>query len=628
MRIVKILEEIKELDINMEEMVTIKLMNGLGSSFETYLTMLSQKARDENKLPDLPSLLSNLEDEERRMKQTTKVNLAQSQSTSSGSTSSRGGSSSRARGGRGGRGQSQSGRGGGSGTLGGTSGIMGGTSGTTGNTTGGPSASSSSSNQNNPRCNACNYHHTPGQCPHANLECHVCGEKGHIHRNCPRKGQFGGQQGQNSSSSNLMIGLVQTNVAAARTEEFPVIEEAPASDIFLGIIYTTVPKLLAAISTTVWILDSGATRHVSGDQTRFPNLTDYEDSCRTASGEQLAIKGKGNIDLSVGDTVLRLSDALYIPGLTVNLISTAKLWRNGIGVYFPPGQPAELSFNGKIFAYADNVRDQFILRQSQEQLVFKITKPTINLKIWHSRLVYLSYQNVVANTKKVTGIERVHGPIPLELCESCMAGHQELEILQTPMSKVAEILKRLHVDIKRLLPVTFSGFWYFLSIKNDAQDMFFVLPIKTKGEIYDKLIDFRTWIENLSNRKIKCIWSGEEVRSNTFEAWFKITGIHGGPSAPCTPQQNGKIKHGMYTLMSAVRSVLQEFRLLKKLWDEIVQIVPYVKNRIISQSANGITLYKGVNKSIPFVAHFCAFRCQCYVHVPNTTMRQIIHDRG
>ena len=85
--------------------------------------------------------------------------------------------------------------------------------------------------------------------------------------------------------------MVQTNVTAATLEEFPVIEEAPASDIFLGLIYTTVPKLLATVSTTVWILDSGATRHVSGDRTRFPDLTDYEDSCRTASGEQLAIKG-------------------------------------------------------------------------------------------------------------------------------------------------------------------------------------------------------------------------------------------------------------------------------------------------------------------------------------------------
>ncbi len=125
----------------MEKMVTIKLMNHLDSSFKTHLTMLCQTTRDDNKLLDLQVLLSNLEDEERRMKQTTKVNLAQSQSTSSGGTSSRGGSSSGAQSGRFGRGQSQSGRGG-IGTTGGTSGAT---------ETGGLSASSSSSNQNNPR---------------------------------------------------------------------------------------------------------------------------------------------------------------------------------------------------------------------------------------------------------------------------------------------------------------------------------------------------------------------------------------------------------------------------------------------------------------------------------------------
>lgn len=191
--------------------------------------------------------------------------------------------------------------------------------------TGRQSSSSSSLNQNNTQCNVCNYHHTPGLCLYINLECHVCREKEHIYKNCPRKGQFSRQQGQNYSSSNLMIGIVQTNVSVAKTKEFLVIKKAPASGILLRIIYTTVPKLLVAISIMVLILNSGATRNVSGDRTRFPNLTDYEISCRIATGEQLAIKDKKNIDLSIRDTVLRLLNALYVLGLTVNLISTTKL---------------------------------------------------------------------------------------------------------------------------------------------------------------------------------------------------------------------------------------------------------------------------------------------------------------
>ncbi len=65
---------------------------------------------------------------------------------------------------------------------------------------------------------------------------------------------------------------------------------------------------------------------------------------------------------------------------------------------------------------------------------------------------------MVANAKKVTGMKGRQGPIPTELCEPCMAGHQELKISQTPMPKAEEFLGKLHVDIEGPLPVTFSGF--------------------------------------------------------------------------------------------------------------------------------------------------------------------------
>lgn len=75
---------------------------------------------------------------------------------------------------------------------------------------------------------------------------------------------------------------------------------------------------------------------------------DYKDSYCTS--KQLAIKRKENIDLSVGDIVLRLSNTLYVLGLIVNLISILRLWRNRIGVYF------ELFFNKTTFVYANNIK--------------------------------------------------------------------------------------------------------------------------------------------------------------------------------------------------------------------------------------------------------------------------------
>ena len=153
-----------------------------------------------------------------------------------------------------------------------------------------------------------------------------------------------------------MIEIVQTNINVDMWERLSIIKEVPASDNFFDFIYTSVLKFLATMSTMIWILDSGARWHVFGDWTRFLDLTDYDDFYYIASGEQLAIKSKRNIDLSVRDKVLRLSDALYVLGLTVNLISTTRLWHNGISIYFSASWPMKLSSNRTIFTYTDYMR--------------------------------------------------------------------------------------------------------------------------------------------------------------------------------------------------------------------------------------------------------------------------------
>ena len=65
---------------------------------------------------------------------------------------------------------------------------------------------------------------------------------------------------------------------------------------------------------------------------------------------------------------------------------------------------------------------------------------------------------MVANAKKVIGIEEMQKLILIKLCKSDMAGYQKLEILQMPRTKIAQFLKRLYVDIEKPLPVTFSSF--------------------------------------------------------------------------------------------------------------------------------------------------------------------------
>lgn len=78
----------------------------------------------------------------------------------------------------------------------------------------------------------------------------------------------------------------------------------------------------------------------------------------------------------------------------------------------------------------------------------------------------------------------------MELYIPCIASYQKLEIFQTSIPKATEFLRGLYIDIERPLSITFMSFQYFLSIKDDAWGIFFVILMKTKKEIDNKLVDF------------------------------------------------------------------------------------------------------------------------------------------
>ena len=61
--------EITDISITVDQIIVLKLLNGMGASFSTYLTILNEQARREDKFPGLDNLLKNLKDEEFRMRQ-------------------------------------------------------------------------------------------------------------------------------------------------------------------------------------------------------------------------------------------------------------------------------------------------------------------------------------------------------------------------------------------------------------------------------------------------------------------------------------------------------------------------------------------------------------------------------
>lgn len=89
-----------------------------------------------------------------------------------------------------------------------------------------------------------------------------------------------------------------------------------------------------------WILDSGATSHISSNEKLFTELTAIESrTVKVADGNKVKILDKGfcSIDLKDEDDVVskgKLADVLYVPKIKGNFISIRKLTSRGIKVNF------------------------------------------------------------------------------------------------------------------------------------------------------------------------------------------------------------------------------------------------------------------------------------------------------
>ena len=88
------------------------------------------------------------------------------------------------------------------------------------------------------------------------------------------------------------------------------------------------------ISDDTWIVDSGATDHMTGNKTIFHNLKFCHEHLKVKVANHVftRVEGIGTITLS---NQLAIHNVLYVPELTCNLISVSKLTKSQIcGVIF------------------------------------------------------------------------------------------------------------------------------------------------------------------------------------------------------------------------------------------------------------------------------------------------------
>ena len=414
-KIIVIKSEWKDLKITEDELFVLKLLNILGPSFETYLTILNEEARRDENLLNLNTLITRLEQEEHRMQTQEKQINALHRHIEGRNL----------REGREGRDRSKGDR----------------------NVEDERDDNNSSDDESDGFCPRCyTNHRLPAYkyCLDKDVICSndKCKKKSHQFKNCRQ--EDGGIHKKESSKEDKFDKSDKTSKTPMR--------HIASVKIFINGLMTS--------HCDSYILDSEATHHCSNNKALFKNLRATHEVAKTASGEVLNIEAINNIKIPLPNgEFLILSEAMYIPTLVVNLIVTSRLWHKGFDVLYPTDHSCKICLpSGQLVANADMVNNQWVLRTTdskainavtstpapatpvEEAYIFAFAKPTTDVKVWHRRLVHASYRNVLANAKKVIDMENVTDPIPETVCEPCMAGRSQQERSRVPMTKTTEFI--------------------------------------------------------------------------------------------------------------------------------------------------------------------------------------------
>ncbi|KAL8092978.1 hypothetical protein AgCh_035017 [Apium graveolens] len=312
-----------------------------------------------------------------------------------------------------------------------------------------------------------------------------------------------------------------------------------------------------------WIIDSGCSRHMTGDKSKFLSLVSKEGGLVT-----------------LGD------------------LNTVKIIGKGTIVAKRKGNIFVLDF--------DEQQKEICLATIQDQQ-----------NLWHRRLghVHMDLLRKISSHDLVRGLPKLKYK-KTEPCSACQLGKQ-VKTSFTAKNKVSTSvpLQLLHLDLfgpERY--VSLRGKNYAFVIVDDYSRFTWVLFLRTKDEAFVEFKDLITNLETKYSFKLKTIRSdhGGEFEKD-FITFCKSRGITHEFSALRTPQQNGVVERKNRTLQETARTLLHESKLPRKFWAEAVHTSCYVLNRVLIRPILLKTPYELLKKRTPNISYFRVFGSKCFI---------------
>ena len=294
----------------------------------------------------------------------------------------------------------------------------------------------------------------------------------------------------------------------------------------------------------LWYLDSGCSRHMTGDPTLLtkfvekagPSITFGDDS----KGYTLGYGLISNEDVIIEDVSL-------VDGLKHNLLSVSQLCDKGLQVWFSNAacvvsskKDNNVVLNG---VRKGNVYIADFNSAKSESLTCLFSKASSDESwLWHKKLSHLNFKTINDLIKK----DLVRGIPKLEfnkdgLCGACQLGKQKRSSFKSKsISSISKPLQLLHMDLFGPVNImSISRKKYCLVIVDDFSKFTWTFFLHSKDEARKIIINHIKALNNNSELKVKKIRSdnGTEFKNSIMQEFCEEKSIIHEFSAPRTPNK-------------------------------------------------------------------------------------------
>ncbi|KAL0326609.1 UNVERIFIED_CONTAM: Retrovirus-related Pol polyprotein from transposon RE2 [Sesamum angustifolium] len=368
-----------------------------------------------------------------------------------------------------------------------------------------------------------------------------------------------------------------------------------------------------------WMIDSGATSHLTGNRSSFLTFSTSPKfpPVRIADGSYSPISGSGTVRPT---DYLTLTNVLFAPKFPVNLLSVNHLTKtHNCSVTFYPSYCVIQDLQTRRTIGTGHERGGLYFLDPTPPVDARALSASVSPLQWHSRLGHPSLPTL----QKLLPIDSAR----LE-CESCELGkHHRASFPPRVEKRSSSPFTLVHSDIWG--PCRFEslrGFRYFITFVDDYSRMTWVYLLKDRSQVPTIITSFYNEIYTQFSVNIRILRTDNalEFVQKSVSDFCNSKGILHQTSCPYTSQQNGVAERKHRHLLDVARTIMTHMHVPKSYWGDAVLTACYLINRMPSTVLHGDTPYSCLFPDKPlFGIAPRVFGCVCFVHIHSPNLDKL-----